>query len=141
MRPGKAIWEECYIEDSDRETTQEKIEAMRERVWTFSTGWSDLQLHIESITGALDEKQYHLSGNQAGRKSSETGGLGFSEKSLDFEKANIVWPVGDDQSAVPVIIYAFGPKADMFTGVYDNTDVAKKLASVMGIKHFPKVIK
>jgi hypothetical protein len=43
-------------------------------------------------------------------------------------------------SAMPVPIYAFGPRADIFAGTYDNTEVPKKFAKLLGINLFPKAI-
>lgn len=39
---------------------------------------------------------------------------------------------GHTASMVPV--FAFGPGANLFTGVYDNTDIPRKMASLLGLK-------
>uniref|UniRef100_A0A7C4RLQ9 Alkaline phosphatase n=1 Tax=Desulfatirhabdium butyrativorans TaxID=340467 RepID=A0A7C4RLQ9_9BACT len=41
----------------------------------------------------------------------------------------------------PVPLFAIGQKADTFVGFYDNTDIAKKLASVMNISQTLPVVK
>jgi alkaline phosphatase len=42
-------------------------------------------------------------------------------------------------SALPVPLYAFGPGAEMFAGVYDNTRIPKRFAQLLGIKPFPRI--
>lgn len=46
-----------------------------------------------------------------------------------------------DHTAAPVPVYAFGPGANYFTGVMDNTDVAKLIMKISGITTatFPKI--
>ncbi|MFN3691593.1 MAG: alkaline phosphatase [Fervidobacterium sp.] len=46
-----------------------------------------------------------------------------------------------DHTAQPVVIYAYGPGANYFTGVMDNTDVAKLILKLTNLKTiaFPKV--
>ncbi len=46
-----------------------------------------------------------------------------------------------DHTAAPVPVYAFGPGAQYFTGVMDNTDVAKLIMKLSGITSatFPKI--
>ena len=62
----------------------------------------------------------------------ETGGLTSHEG--DFK-----WTArGHTDARVPV--YAFGPGSDQFSGFMDNTDIPKKIAALMGIKDFPKII-
>ncbi|MEJ5258949.1 MAG: alkaline phosphatase [Anaerohalosphaeraceae bacterium] len=38
----------------------------------------------------------------------------------------------------PVILLAFGPGAEHFTGVLDNTDIPRRIARLLGISDFPK---
>ena len=70
----------------------------------------------------------------------ETGGLTINGGDLKGEKIDFKWASGG-HSATPVPIYAFGPGADKFTGVMDNTEIPKKLADLMGIKDFPMIKK
>jgi len=61
----------------------------------------------------------------------ETGGLA----NLGEE---VKWG-GGGHSAADVPVYAFGPGSELFTGVMDNTEVARKIARAMGIREFPAV--
>jgi alkaline phosphatase len=69
----------------------------------------------------------------------ETGGLTIKDGSLKGDDLEVNWSTGG-HSAMPVPIYAFGPKADIFAGTYDNTEVPKKFAKLLGINLFPKAI-
>lgn len=68
----------------------------------------------------------------------ETGGLSIVGGDMTGEKIETKWTTGG-HSATPVPIYAFGPSAEVFSGVMDNTEIPKKLADLMGIKDFPNV--
>ncbi len=70
----------------------------------------------------------------------ETGGLVVNGGDIKGEKVNSKWASGG-HSATPVPIYAFGPAAEKFSGVMDNTEIPKRLADLMGIKDFPQVKK
>jgi alkaline phosphatase len=48
-------------------------------------------------------------------------------------KAGLAWTTWS-HTASPVPVYAIGAGAEHFSGVYDNTDVPKKVAQAMGIK-------
>jgi alkaline phosphatase len=69
----------------------------------------------------------------------ETGGLTINGGSLKGDNLDVHWST-KGHSCLPVPLYAFGPNADMFSGVYDNTEVPKKFAQLLGIKSFPKVM-
>lgn len=65
----------------------------------------------------------------------ETGALsvfGKEKKSISAK-----WNSGG-HSGLPIIVYAYGPGSQKFSGVYDNTDIAKKLAAALGIDDFPR---
>lgn len=67
----------------------------------------------------------------------ETGGLAINNGRTDGTKLKIAWTSkGHTASFVPV--FAFGPGAELFAGVYDNTDIPKKFAKLLGIKDFPQ---
>ncbi len=52
-------------------------------------------------------------------------------------RAGISWhATGHTDSRVPV--FAFGPGAERFSGEMDNTDIPKRVASVLGLGAFPK---
>ncbi|MBN2134348.1 MAG: alkaline phosphatase [Acidobacteria bacterium] len=69
----------------------------------------------------------------------ETGGMIIKDGELDGSKINISWASGDHSNA-PIPVYSFGPGAIKFTGMYDNTELAKKMAESLGIQDFPKII-
>ena len=69
----------------------------------------------------------------------ETGGLVITGGDLKGNKLNLNWATGS-HSISQVPLYAFGPEAQTFAGVYDNTEVAKKIAKALKIKNFPKII-
>ncbi|MGD9366479.1 MAG: alkaline phosphatase [Desulfobacteraceae bacterium] len=48
-------------------------------------------------------------------------------------KSGLAW-TSYSHTAVPVPVLAMGPGAKIFDGYYDNTDVAKKMAKIMGVK-------
>jgi len=66
----------------------------------------------------------------------ETGGLVIFGGSLD-EGPEATWS-SRGHSAMDVPVYAYGPGALRFTGVMDNTELAKDLAEALSIEDFPK---
>jgi len=73
----------------------------------------------------------------------ETSGLAITEaeNGMDLE---LLWAVDkkhkrgtSGHSGQPVAVFAFGPGAENFTGMYDNNDIPKKIAQVLKIKNFP----
>jgi alkaline phosphatase len=69
----------------------------------------------------------------------ETGGLTIKDGSLKGDGLYINWAT-NGHSAMSVPVYAFGPKADIFAGTYDNTEVPRKFARLLGIAPFPKML-
>ncbi len=63
----------------------------------------------------------------------ETGGLTLTDGSLEGSDLEVKWEV-TGHTATPVPIFAFGPGAENFTGLYDNTEIAKKIAKLMNFK-------
>jgi alkaline phosphatase len=71
----------------------------------------------------------------------EAGGMFISEdppNQLDG-KINIGWGT-DGHTGVPVPVFAYGPHAERFMGWYDNTEIPKKIANILGIIDFPRKI-
>jgi len=68
----------------------------------------------------------------------ECGGMGINGGSLDGKELNIGWTT-KGHSGVPVPVYAFGPQAERFTGLYDNTKIPRIFAEILGIESFPKM--
>ncbi len=67
----------------------------------------------------------------------ETGGLTILEGSLEGTDAQATWSTTGHSSA-PVPVYALGPHAERFAGVYDNTELSKRLAPLLGIRPWPQ---
>lgn len=67
----------------------------------------------------------------------ETGGLAITGGDLKTKELEIKWAF-KNHTALPSVLFAFGPGADKFSGVYDNTEIAKKLAELLNIKPFPR---
>jgi len=68
----------------------------------------------------------------------ETGGL-----LLKRDKNNRIaaeWH-SKNHTAADVPLYAFGPGAVRFAGTLDNTDIAKRIAELLGFDHFPAPLK
>lgn len=63
----------------------------------------------------------------------ETGGMGINGGSLDGIKLDVGWTSGK-HTATTVVLYAFGPTAEKFTGLHDNTDIPRLMANSLGIK-------
>ena len=68
----------------------------------------------------------------------ETGGLTLVKDNSTSDQIGVRWST-DGHTGQPVPLFAFGPHADAFTGVLDNTDVPKIIARLMGIHDFPQV--
>jgi alkaline phosphatase len=56
------------------------------------------------------------------------------------ERAGIGW-TSYSHTGVPVPVFAQGREADQFSGFYDNTDIARRLARIMGIRETLPVAK
>jgi len=65
----------------------------------------------------------------------ETGGMNVLSGSTE-EQLKIVWTT-DYHTGIPVPIMAYGPHAIEFTGWWDNTDIAKKIAKLSGLGELP----
>jgi len=68
----------------------------------------------------------------------ECGGMGINNGSLDGKSLSIGWTT-KGHTGVPVPIYAFGPGAERFMGLHDNTEVPRIFAELLGIEPFPKM--
>jgi alkaline phosphatase len=69
----------------------------------------------------------------------ETGGLALPEDKNNSRNVFADWNVKDHTGA-DVLIFAYGPGSEEFTGVMDNTDIAKKIAKLMNVSPFPQVM-
>lgn len=60
----------------------------------------------------------------------ETGGLGLNQVNLETREIDGGWTTGG-HTATMVAVMAYGPGAHLFSGIYDNTDVYKKIKELM----------
>lgn len=68
----------------------------------------------------------------------ETGGLTLPNDKVDNSfQINPEWST-KGHTAIPVPIYAYGPGSQLFTGVIDNTDIAKKIISLFDLTEAQK---
>jgi alkaline phosphatase len=67
----------------------------------------------------------------------ETGGLTVNGWDPKTRLLDVEWST-KGHTGVPVPLYALGPRAELFQGEIDNTDVPKRIAAVLGIADFPK---
>jgi alkaline phosphatase len=63
----------------------------------------------------------------------ETGGVAIIGKEENTNNVNLVFAT-KDHSAVMVPVFAFGPGAELFTGIYQNTDIFKKMLKSFGFQ-------
>jgi alkaline phosphatase len=68
----------------------------------------------------------------------DTGGLGIIDGGYDDGTAEVRWAT-DVHTAQWVPIFAFGPGAELFTGVIENTDIPVLIAELLGIEDFPAI--
>jgi len=61
----------------------------------------------------------------------ETGGMSLVGGDLKDKSVKAAWGTGG-HSATMVPVYAYGPGAEAFAGIYDNTNVFKRLMKLMG---------
>ena len=62
----------------------------------------------------------------------ETGGLGINNGELDQKTVKGEFTTGG-HTGVMVPVFAFGPGAEHFTGIMDNTDIPKKMMELLGL--------
>ncbi len=64
----------------------------------------------------------------------ETGGLTLTDG--DYTKGTISGQFSTgDHTAVPVPVFAYGPQSHLFTGVYENTEIFRKIVKALAIPH------
>lgn len=68
----------------------------------------------------------------------DTGGLAVIEGDYEGGVAGVRW-VWDLHTAQWVPLFAFGPGAEHFSGVMDNTDIGVLVAKLLGIDDFPAI--
>ncbi|MFC1553142.1 alkaline phosphatase [candidate division KSB1 bacterium] len=65
----------------------------------------------------------------------ETGGMTINGGRLNGDRLNLKWTT-TGHTGVSVPVFAFGPQGEKFTGWYENTDIPKKIAAILGIEDF-----
>lgn len=71
----------------------------------------------------------------------ETGGMFISNKPPNQLDGKIIIQWGTDEHNGNVVpVFAYGPHAEKFMGWYDNTEIPKKIANILGILDFPRKI-
>jgi len=69
----------------------------------------------------------------------ETGGMAILDGALDGGRLELGWNT-KRHTAGDAAVYAFGPRAFDFTGVYDNTRIPKLFAGYLGVEDFPRAM-
>ena len=68
----------------------------------------------------------------------DTGTLAIVDGDYEEGRATVRWATGDHSSQwLP--LFAFGPGAERFTGVLDNTEVGQLMAEALGLGPFPQL--
>jgi len=62
----------------------------------------------------------------------ETGGMAITGGDMKTGMVKGAFPTGD-HTAVMVPVFAYGPGAENFAGIMENTDIAKKIMSLLGL--------
>ena len=63
----------------------------------------------------------------------ETGGVTITGGDRETRKVKLSFST-KDHTAVMVPVYAYGPGSEKFTGIYDNTDIFKKIMAAFGFE-------
>jgi len=66
----------------------------------------------------------------------ETGGLALTAGKKD-QKIAAYW-TSKGHTAAEVPLFAFGPGSENFSGSFDNTEIPRKIAALLGLAEFPK---
>lgn len=69
----------------------------------------------------------------------ETGGLAINGGQLDGSKIQLEWTT-ENHTGIVTPVFAFGPKAEYFSGVMDNTDIPILISNFLGVQNFPRFI-
>ncbi len=67
----------------------------------------------------------------------ETGGMNITGGKIIKNEMEIKW-ISKNHTGSPVPVYSFGPQAFTFTGLIDNTDMAKIFGGLLKVDDFPK---
>jgi alkaline phosphatase len=62
----------------------------------------------------------------------ETGGMALTAGDFRTGKVEAVYGT-EDHTAVMIPVFAFGPGAELFSGIYENTDIFRKMKEALGL--------
>jgi alkaline phosphatase len=63
----------------------------------------------------------------------ETGGMSISSGNFEKGTATLIYTTGG-HTGVPIPVYSFGPYAELFTGIYENSGFKERFLKAWGIK-------
>ena len=69
----------------------------------------------------------------------ETGGMTINGVNRENTIVDIAW-TSTGHTGTPIPLMAYGPHAVEFSGWWDNTDIGKKVADLLGFKNFPLIL-
>ncbi|MCB2199178.1 alkaline phosphatase [bacterium] len=69
----------------------------------------------------------------------ETGGVTIPKGDLDGDDLDVDFSTGH-HTATPVPLFAYGPSAERFSGMMDNTDIAKRIAELLGLEGLEEAV-
>lgn len=69
----------------------------------------------------------------------ETGGMTINGVNRENTVVDIAWTT-TGHTGTPIPLMAFGPHAVKFSGWWDNTDIGKKVANLLGFENFPLIL-
>lgn len=69
----------------------------------------------------------------------ETGGMTINGVNSENTMVDIAW-TSTGHTGTPIPLMAYGPHAVEFSGWWDNTDIGKKVADLLGFENFPLIL-
>ena len=69
----------------------------------------------------------------------ETGGMTINGVNRENTMVDIAW-TSTGHTGTPIPLMAYGPHAVEFSGWWDNTDIGKKIADLLGFENFPLIL-
>ena len=69
----------------------------------------------------------------------ETGGMTINGVNQENTVVDIAW-TSTGHTGTPIPLMAYGPHAVEFSGWWDNTDIGKKVANLLGFENFPLIL-
>jgi alkaline phosphatase len=92
----------------------------------------------EAVAAVLDETRADGDTLVVVTADHDTGTLAIIDGDYEEGLATVRWATGDHSSQwLP--LFAFGPGAERFTGVLDNTEIGRLIAEALGLESFPQL--